>query len=463
MPANYVLIGEQTVNVPVASVTFANIPQTGYTDLKVVMSARVSTAAVQQVMIMVINSLTSGYADKFLYGSGSAAGSSTFGTANAFIGDTPAATATANTFGNHEIYIPNYTSTIAKSWYVESVAETNGSAAFMELTAGYNSTTSAISNLQFAPSAGNFVEGTTFSLYGIAALNITPTVVPKASGGDIVVNDGTYWYHAFLSSGVFMPSSNLSCDTLVIAGGGGGGLNLGGGGGAGGLRYATQSLVASGYSVTVGAGGAGGVLGGAASSNGSNSVLNTITSTGGGGGGDSATDSPAIQSGKAGGSGGGGTGYYSDAVNPGGAASPAGQGNAGGSGPGNKTPPYGNASTGGGGGAGVQGTNGGSGPWAGGAGGNGLSTYSSFGAATLTGQNISGTYWYAGGGGGSGLSGTTQAAGGNGGGGLGGVDGGADSTVGSVNTGGGGGGSRGNNTNGKAGGSGIVIVRYTMA
>jgi len=462
MPANYVLLERITTTSTVASVLLDNIPQSGYTDLKIVMSA-ITTGSANNCSIA-FNGSTANFSNRQLGGDGSSAYSASRNdNINAVLAN--GTSYTANIAASNEIYIPNYLGSNNKSFSSESATENNGTGADLVIRAHLWSQTTAINSVTiFAGNgSGSFGANSTFSLYGIAAFGTTPTVVPKASGGDIVVNDGTYWYHAFLSSGVFMPSSNLSCDTLVIAGGGGGGLNLGGGGGAGGLRYATQSLIASGYSVTVGAGGAGGVLGGASAANGSNSILNSITSTGGGAGGDSAEDSPAIQSGKAGGSGGGGTGYYSNATNPGGAASPSGQGNAGGSGTGNKIPPYGNSATGGGGGAGVAGTNGGTGPWAGGAGGNGLSTYSSFGAATLTGQNISGTYWYAGGGGGSGLSGTTQAAGGNGGGGTGGVDGGADSTVGLVNTGGGGGGSRGNNTNGKAGGSGIVIVRYTMA
>ena len=48
-------------------------------------------------------------------------------------------------------------------------------------------------------------------------------------------------------------------DYLVIAGGAGGASSRGGGGGAGAYRLETsQSLTATGYSVTVGAGGAGG-------------------------------------------------------------------------------------------------------------------------------------------------------------------------------------------------------------
>jgi hypothetical protein len=43
--ANYVLLERIELNASAASVTFANIPQTGYTDLKVVLSARETHAA----------------------------------------------------------------------------------------------------------------------------------------------------------------------------------------------------------------------------------------------------------------------------------------------------------------------------------------------------------------------------------------------------------------------------------
>jgi hypothetical protein len=45
MPANYVLLRKATLTASAASVTFSGIPQTGYTDLKLVVSARVDGAS----------------------------------------------------------------------------------------------------------------------------------------------------------------------------------------------------------------------------------------------------------------------------------------------------------------------------------------------------------------------------------------------------------------------------------
>jgi hypothetical protein len=456
MPANYVLIGEQTVGVPVSSVTLSNIPQTGYTDLKVVFSTRDTTSGTSNNIIIRLNSVTTSQSIRTLNGTGSAVASIT---------DTPlycpgsvGNTATANTFSNCEMYIPNYSSTTQnKSVSIDSVTENNATAAIAQLTAGLYASNSAITSIQFAPNgAVNFMAGSTFSIYGIAAFGTTPTAVPKATGGDIVANDGTYWYHAFLSSGIFTPSSNLSCDYVVVAGGGGGGgggagASGGSGGGAGGLlAFTSQSLTAINYPVTVGAGGTGASAGQNNGGQGNDSQFSSSTLVKGGGFGlfgRSGTGATGIT----GGSGGGG-GFGTGTGGAGGAPT-SGQGFAGGQGQ-----TYEKA--GGGGGAGEAGNTD-----ALGAGGDGSSVYSSWGLATNTGQNVSSTYFYAGGGAGGGSTSITN--GGDGGGGNAGYSASINGAAGTVNTGGGGGGGGDSyyygNTSGGAGGSGIVIVRYTMA
>jgi hypothetical protein len=321
MPANFVLLERIELNASAASVTFANIPQTGYTDLKVSVSVRGSTAQVYDVMNMDFNGSTN-FNWRKLEGSGSTATSAT-GTNNNNIAVMTGANATANTFGSADIYIPNYSvSGLNKSVSVDSVSENNATTAYTDFYASLWTGTAAITSITFTPQTSPFVANSTFSLYGLAAFGTTPVIAPKATGGNIIDYDGTYWIHTFLTSGTFTPSTSLSCDYLVVAGGGGGG-NGGGGGGAGGFRTATsQSLTATGYSVTVGAGGAGGAGAGAT---GTSSVFNSTTSAGGGGGGVYAT------SGLAGGSGGGG-GRDGNSAAFGGAASPSGQGSAGGNG-----------------------------------------------------------------------------------------------------------------------------------
>ena len=239
--------------------------------------------------------------------------------------------------------------------------------------------------------------------------------------------NGTTWY----SITATLPTTS-TVEYLVVAGGGGGGLDRAGGGGAGGYKTASGFSVASGsaITVTVGGGGAGATSAGSYGGNGGNSVFSSVTSTGGGAGG---TNGALVAVGAAGGSGGGGRGGVAPTT-LGGAASPAGQGNAGGTGNSNDS--------GGGGGAGAVGgnaTGGGSG-----SGGVGLST------------SISGSSTFYAGGGGGGVPSGSPGRGGNGGGGNG--TGGSTGGSGTANTGGGGGG--GGSGNGGPGGSGIVIIRY---
>jgi len=238
-------------------------------------------------------------------------------------------------------------------------------------------------------------------------------------------------------TGIYAPKF---VEYLVVAGGGGG--QTGGGGGAGGLLTGMVPVTAgASYTVTVGGGGSNGGGGQAVQGvNGTNSVFGSIVASGGGGG----ASYNGTTTGKAGGSGGGG---YNVSVGGQGTAN---QGNAGASG--NKV----TTASGGGGGAGSMGLN----PLpangtlgtavSGGGGGAGVASAISGGIMTYAG----------GGGGGASSDATLRSNGGIGGGGLGCIGGDALNTTGNVNTGGGGGGGFYVNSDGKAGGSGIVIVRY---
>lgn len=235
-----------------------------------------------------------------------------------------------------------------------------------------------------------------------------------------------------------MPISAL--DILVVAGGGGGATYGGGGAGAGGLLGFMAQPVTTGstYSITVGAGGA-------SDTNGGNSQFGSLQVVYGGGKGSAGN----------GGSGGGvqggtpGSGY----------AGPPRQGYDGGTAGGYA---YNGWPIGGGGGAGGVGGNAPNNSQ-GGPGGVGVSTYSSWGLATNVGHNVSGTVYFAGGGGGGtyGSDGTNavglvSAPGGYGGGGNGNSF--SEGTAGLPNTGGGGG--AGRMAAGMPGGSGVIIIRY---
>jgi hypothetical protein len=452
MPSNYVLLRKITLTQATASITFSNIPSSGYTDLKFTASARTDAASLAVAGLVAFNGITTDFTTRYMYGTGSATVSAS-GTRE--FGSMPGSTTTANTFSNSEVIIPNYLSSNVKGYSVDTVTENDGTEIYAYLFAGVWADTTAINSITYSPASGSFVAGSSFCLYGVAQVGTTPEISPFATGGDTVTNDGTYWYHAFLSSGTFTPAKALTCDYLVVAGGGGGAPPQGtasGGGGAGGYRTSIGgsplSLTAIAYPVTVGAGGAG-TTSPKIVANGNNSAFSTITSTGGGGGGIAGVTPVA---GGNGGSGGGApayetTGTFGLGNTP--STSPS-QGNNGGD------RASGNINgSGGGGGAGAAGQTapGGSTAGAGGIGSNSASTWAS---ATSTG--VSG--YYAGGGGGGAETGT-GGAGGTGGGGAGSNEG--KGTDGTANTGGGGGGS-GNPMTGNAssGGSGIVIVRYAM-
>jgi hypothetical protein len=439
MPNNYVLLETIALTQSAASVTFDNLPTSGYTDLKIVSSARSDRADTSDNIIISFNGSTANLSFRYLQGNGASAYSSSGSTG--YVGTQDASTATANTFGNAEYYIPNYRSANFKSVSSDSVDETNATNAYATLTAQLWSNTAAITSINLKPQVGsNFVANSTFSLYGVAAFGTTPVLAPKATGGNIVANDGTYWYHAFTSSGSFVPQVDLTCDALIV--GGGGGANQGGGG-AGGYRLISAIFAATGVSnsIVIGAGGTGGDWTAGTSTSGVASSALSYSSAGGGRG------SGVNGNGVAGGSGGGGGGIAGGGSTTGGAGntpstSPS-QGNNGGG----IVVSANNQGGAGGGGASAVGSNA-PGTGFGGAGGAGSNSASTWATATNTG--VSGFYAGGGGGGGNG----SNAAGGSGGGGSG------NGTAGTASTGGGGGGAFGT---GASGGSGIVIIRYPIA
>ena len=445
MPANYVLLREITLTATTSFITFSNIPSSGYTDLKLVASARaLRTGFPADDLVIQFNGVTTGYSGKRLYSNSTTLSTDSPADIRGFASD---ADETAGVFGSNEFYIPNYLSSEYKSVLIDMVTETNGASAPLGIFAGLWSNTAAINSIKIFANNSNMVANSTFQLYGLAAVGTAPSLAPFATGGDAVVNDGTYWYHAFLASGTFTPAKALSCDALVVAGGGGTGVNFSAGGGAGGLlAFTGESLSANTQlSCIVGAGGAGSAVSGGTKGN--NSQFASLTASVGGGSGMFGGNS------KSGGSTGGSGGGATDNITAG-FAGTAGQGNAGGGASGST-----NGGTGGGGGAGAAGT---AGTFTvSGNGGIGVNTYSSWASVTSTGDSG----YFAGGGGGGAFSGnqTTRGTGGTGGGGSGGRDGSHTASAGTANTGGGGGGAGANSAAGTSGGSGIIIIRYPMA
>jgi hypothetical protein len=163
MPNTYVALATQTLGSAAASVTFSSIPQ-GYTDLKLIITARNATASLTG-MYIAFNGSTSGFTNKLLEGNGSSAASASLAR---YIGVENSGSATANTFSNGEVYIPNYAGSTNKSFSADNVSENNGTAAYASLNAGLWSSTAAITSISLDIFTGqNFAQYSTATLYGI--------------------------------------------------------------------------------------------------------------------------------------------------------------------------------------------------------------------------------------------------------------------------------------------------------
>jgi hypothetical protein len=157
-----------------ASITFNSISSL-YTDLLIKSSLRENSG--NEYYLVSFNSSTSNFSSRYVEGDGTSVGSSTLAR---FAGRVNASTSTANTFSNTDFYVPNYTSSNFKSYSVDSVNENNATSAQKTLIAGLWADTSAITSISFSLPAGNFVQYSTATLYGIwkgpEVLPSTPTI-----------------------------------------------------------------------------------------------------------------------------------------------------------------------------------------------------------------------------------------------------------------------------------------------
>jgi hypothetical protein len=434
-----------------ASVTFNLSSITGYTDLVLVTSLKITTGGATNDRLQFNGDAGGNYSNTVLYGTGSTAGSyrSSSATIGSIMDDV---TSTEFTVNVH--HIMNYANTTT---HKTTVGRSSPTGSAVQANVGVWRNTAAITSVTVISGASTFVAGSTFSLYGIKAwVNET---TPKATGG-YVSQDSTYWYHAFPFSSTFTPNQSLTADILCVAGGGGGGYFEGGGGAGGLLTFTSQSLTATNYAITVGAGGAGDSSIAGSGSNGTNSQFGALTAAVGGGGGGS-FENNGNNDGASGGSGGGGGGGDNAGILGTGGGFTSGQGYAGGNGSLRSTYHAG----GGGGGAGAAGQSAANADTPGNGGiGATSALINAIGAATTLGQYSAGNYYFAGGGGGGAnntiaLTLNNGGLGGGGNGGYGPTN--AQGTNGLVSTGGGGGGNANNNSQpGPYGGSGIVVVRY---
>lgn len=166
MPATKKLIS--TITVPsegATSVLFDGIPQ-NFTDIQIVCSSRSDAnpfgVAVSQIGLSA-NGGSTGWSSKALGGNGSSAYTET-GSGSV----TQSSVSTSNIFASGLITICNYASTTQyKSGSTESTIENNATASWMALHAIQWPSNSALTSLSLYPISGKFIQGSTFSLYGM--------------------------------------------------------------------------------------------------------------------------------------------------------------------------------------------------------------------------------------------------------------------------------------------------------
>ena len=172
MPNTYVALAKTVLTTSQTSVSFTSI-NANYTDLCIVISARTSYATIADFMYLVVNSNTNTvYSYLQLQGNNSTATSARSTSDPRFIipYGYPGASATSDTFGSIEIYIPNYTSSENRSILITAVSENNSTAAdnaYIQCMAELYRNTTAISSIEINASSGSFVSNSSFYLYGI--------------------------------------------------------------------------------------------------------------------------------------------------------------------------------------------------------------------------------------------------------------------------------------------------------
>jgi hypothetical protein len=166
MANTFELIASSTVGSGGAAfILFSSIPAT-YTDIVVKLSVRSDRASVGPSIGVEINGSLLNLTSRIIAGSGAAVSSTNY--SDAYIGDATGANATSSTFGNQEVYFPNYAGSTYKSYSSDSVSENNATTAYAILSAGLWSQTSAITSLKFYDrGVGNFVQYSTAYLYGV--------------------------------------------------------------------------------------------------------------------------------------------------------------------------------------------------------------------------------------------------------------------------------------------------------
>lgn len=170
MPNTYTLIStlEATSGV-VSGFDFTSIPQT-YTDLVILMCARAVNDNTN-IKVTFNGSSTAVYYVTYLQNSSQSVGSGDQNTQTniLFSGTNAGVSATASTFGNTRIYIPQYANTSFNKQLTMDSTNPNNASTFCasDLDSASWLNTSAINQITIIPNTGNFERYSVASLYGI--------------------------------------------------------------------------------------------------------------------------------------------------------------------------------------------------------------------------------------------------------------------------------------------------------
>ena len=156
-----------------ASISFVSVGDipSDYTDLMLKISAR-STSEINSTIkwaeiILKPNNSSSGLSARSLLGySTSSVASNTDAITGGFANGN---TTTANTFSSVEIYIPNYRSSVAKSWSIDSVTEHNGVECLRWISANLWTGTDPITSIVLGLNQGDFAQYSSATLFGVTS------------------------------------------------------------------------------------------------------------------------------------------------------------------------------------------------------------------------------------------------------------------------------------------------------
>jgi hypothetical protein len=152
-----------------SSISFTSIPST-YTDLVLKTSLRDSNTVTRSLAQLTFNGSATSYSSLAEYGfNGGSVGAAVGGGTYIDWTYTTGNGATASTFSNSEIYIPNYAGSQNKSVSIDFAAENNSATLnILGIASGLWSNSAAITSITLTPASPNFLEHSTAYLYGVS-------------------------------------------------------------------------------------------------------------------------------------------------------------------------------------------------------------------------------------------------------------------------------------------------------